>query len=229
VPVSRRPAPDARALATLPAVGALLGGAAGLAGLVASHALPRPFAAVASFAALVVLSGAIHWDGFLDGCDAFVASVPPERRLEILKDPRHGTFAVVGMFLAGSTTLGALAAIPPARLPLVCAFAAALARASAVSGAFLFPDARSGAAARTFRAERGDVVLLGIGFLALTATSGRFGRGARLLVPLALALALACEAWIARRLGGLTGDAYGFTIVAIETKLFVALCTLVRE
>jgi adenosylcobinamide-GDP ribazoletransferase len=213
----------------LPAVGALLGGVAGFAGLAASRSLPRPLAAVVTFGALVALTGAIHWDGFLDGCDAFVASVPPERRLEILKDPRHGTFAVVGMFLVGSVSLGALSSIPPARLPMACAFAAALARASAVSGAFVFPDARTGASARTFRAGRSDIALLGIAFLVLAATGCRFGSGARFLVPLSLGLALACEAWIARRLGGLTGDAYGFTIVIIETKLFVALSTLARE
>jgi adenosylcobinamide-GDP ribazoletransferase len=232
VPVSRRGAPGPAALAVLPAVGALLGATAGAVGWGASRVLPEPLGAVAAFGALTLLTGAIHLDGFLDGCDAFVASVSPQRRLEILKDPRHGTFAVAGMFLAGSASLAALAAIPPARYPAALAFTAALARAAAVAGAFVFPGARGRPEKPRrphYRADAGVAIVLG-GSLAVLVLGGRpLGRNVPALVPSALLGAFACEAWIVSRLGGLTGDAYGFTIVVLETKLFVALAALLRE
>ena len=232
MPVTRRPAPGPHALAALPAVGGLLGAAAGAVGWGASRVLPAPLGAIAAFGALTLLTGAIHIDGFLDGCDAFVASVPPERRLEILKDPHHGTFAVAGMFVAGSASLAAIAAIPPARYPGALAFAAALARAAAVAGAFVFPGARARPEAPRRPHYRADASVAGAlgGSFALAALGGRaLGPNLPALVPLALLGAFACEAWIASRLGGLAGDAYGFTIVVLETKLFVVLAAVLRE
>jgi len=232
VPVTRRRAPGPHALAALPAVGALLGAAAGTIGWGVARVLPAPLGAVAAFGALTLLTGAIHIDGFLDGCDAFVASVPPQRRLEILKDPHHGTFAVAGMFVAGSASLAALAAIPPARYPGALAFAAALARTAAVAGAFVFPDARARPEEPPrphYRADASVAGALGGSLVLLALAGGSLGRNVPALVPLALLGAFACEAWVAARLGGLAGDAYGFTIVVIETKLFVGLAALLRE
>ena len=42
--------------------------------------------------------------------------VPPERRLAILKDPHHGSFALAGLRSSCAAWLAALAAIPPARM-----------------------------------------------------------------------------------------------------------------
>ena len=43
----------------------------------------------------VVITGGIHLDGFLDTQDALSSYQPKERRLEILKDPHTGAFAVI--------------------------------------------------------------------------------------------------------------------------------------
>jgi cobalamin synthase len=56
-------------------VGAALGAAAGGAGLLAARTVSAPFGGVVAFGALALLTGGIHVDGFLDGCDAFFASV----------------------------------------------------------------------------------------------------------------------------------------------------------
>ncbi len=222
MPAANEPAGPG-ALAALPAVGAVLGAAAGAAGWAASRALPPPCGAVVGLGTLAILTGAIHDDGFLDGCDAFFASASPERRLDILKDPNHGTFAVVGFTSLASLTLAALAAVPPARYPAALAFAAATARAAAVTGAFVFPAAR-GAPGRPHFA-RGSGVLTGLGAsLAVLAASGfAFGRGGGALVPGAVVLALATERWICGRIGGLAGDAYGFTITLVQSMTVVAL------
>lgn len=58
---------------------------------------------VAYFAALcfllteILLTGALHVDGFADVCDAFLCPATPERRLEIMHDSRLGTFGVLGL------------------------------------------------------------------------------------------------------------------------------------
>ena len=87
LPVGRADPPNAAAVAWLPFVGAVGGAIAGVAaaavGFFSSHAL----AVAAAFGLTIALTGGIHLDGFLDGCDAFFAGVPAQRRLEILKDP----------------------------------------------------------------------------------------------------------------------------------------------
>ncbi|MDO4749698.1 MAG: adenosylcobinamide-GDP ribazoletransferase [Eubacteriales bacterium] len=43
----------------------------------------------------VFVTGGIHLDGYADTCDALASHASPERRQEILKDPRCGAFAVI--------------------------------------------------------------------------------------------------------------------------------------
>lgn len=43
----------------------------------------------------MLVTGGIHLDGFLDTQDAMSSYQERERRLEILKDPRAGAFAII--------------------------------------------------------------------------------------------------------------------------------------
>lgn len=207
----------------MPLVGAVVGALAGGVDVAAAHVLPHAVAAALALGTLAILTGGIHLDGFLDACDALFASVPPERRLEILKDPRHGTFAVVGMFVAGIVWYAALAALAPARAPLLLAFACALARAAAVPNAFRFPYALGGAVTRAF-AARPSAGALAATFVVLLAVAFAVWPPLVVSIPLAVAASLLLGAWCARRLGGgLVGDAYGFVIVVVEIALVVGL------
>ena len=83
-------------LACLPVVG-LLGG-----GLLAGWAVltwtfpvsPIFFGAVAALLP-IILSGGFHMDGFLDATDAIFSRRDRDRKLEIMKDPHCGPFAVL--------------------------------------------------------------------------------------------------------------------------------------
>ena len=86
------------AVVWLPVVGLLLGGVLAL----VDFGLRRAeVASLVSSTLLVVLllalSGALHADGLMDTCDAMFGHATPERRLEIMRDPRAGTFGVVGL------------------------------------------------------------------------------------------------------------------------------------
>ena len=194
----------------------MVGGLAGALGYAASFVVPHTIAAALALGAIFILTGAIHVDGFLDGCDAFFAAVLPQRRLEILKDPRHGTFAVAGMFVAGTIWYASLAVIAPARYPAILAFAGALARAAAVPNAFVFPYARGDAVARAFDA-RPAIVPLALVIGTLTVAAYVLAPAYVAMVPVAIAISLLLGRSISQRLGGgLVGDAYGFIIVVVE-------------
>lgn len=56
-------------------------------------------AAVCTLIASLVITGGIHLDGFMDMCDGIFASRGRERALEIMKDSRVGSFAVLGVVM----------------------------------------------------------------------------------------------------------------------------------
>lgn len=218
--------PDSYAIVMLPLVGACIGAASGAAGWCIARWATEPWPALGAFAAMVLLTGAIHIDGFLDCCDGVLASVPPRRRLEILKDPRHGTYAVVGMVLLALFWVAALQSIPPATLLLALALSGALARLSAVPLLRLFRYAYAETASRNIEspAEIAAFVLLTIGTALLAAMLSPW---ALLLVPAAGVLAIAIAWGCARRLdGSVTGDVYGAAIVLVEVALLVAIALL---
>ena len=207
----------------LPLVGACIGAASGAAGFFVARWSAEPWPALAAFAVMVLLTGAIHIDGFLDSCDGVVASVAPQRRLEILKDPRHGTYAVVGMVLLALFWIAALEKIPVEKLILALTLSGALARLSVVPLVRLFRYAYSETISRALHSAAPIVtfILLTIGTTMLAVA---FAPWAALLVPAAFALSAAIGWACARRLGGcLTGDIYGAAIVLVEVALLIAI------
>lgn len=225
LPVGAADAPDAAALAWLPFVGAVVGALAGFAAEGVAHVSTHAFAVATAFAVPIVLTGAIHLDGFLDGCDAFFASVSPARRLEILKDPRHGTFALAGLAVVGTLWLAALSSLEPATYPLALAFSGAAARWSSVIHARYVPYGRAGELTRAFEQRPSDSVLA-FGLALVAALAIALGPRGFVAFATAIAFAALAIAWTRSRLGGgLTGDAYGFTAVVAELGALIALAT----
>ena len=88
--------PTASASAFFPMVGLALGGV--LAGLdfILRDALPMPVVGAVLLAALLILTRAIHTEGFLDSCDGLLGGRSRNERLRILRDSHVGAFAVIG-------------------------------------------------------------------------------------------------------------------------------------
>jgi adenosylcobinamide-GDP ribazoletransferase len=64
-----------------------------------SFVFPLEIAVLCSMIASVLLTGAFHEDGFGDTCDGFGGGWTKAKILEIMKDSRVGTYAVVGLIL----------------------------------------------------------------------------------------------------------------------------------
>ncbi len=217
-------APSPRSLSALPIVGAFIGAIAGAIGSGIALKFPPVLGNAAAFTAVVLLSGAIHFDGFLDSCDALFASTSVERRLEILKDPRHGTFAVLGMAILAVWWLSALSVTRPADLPLRLAFACALARAAAIVPAYFHRYARATASSALESPPNSAAAIAWIAILA--AISIVVSRPAWITIPATIIAAVALARWISARLGGgLVGDSYGFIISVLE-PLVVAIAAV---
>ena len=81
-----------------PLTGALIGLGAAAALRLFSEVFVKPVAAFLALIVWILLSGGLHWDGLADCFDGFGCSAAPERRLEIMKDSRLGTYGALGIF-----------------------------------------------------------------------------------------------------------------------------------
>jgi len=212
------PAPLGESAGWFPLVGALIGLLSGLAFYGLSFVLPPLAAAVLSVALWVGLSGGLHLDGLADCCDGMLAAVSSERRLEIMKDPRLGTFGGLGLILTVLLKISLLTELEPAAALTALPLAAALGRWLLLPSAFQ-PLARPGGMGAAFAASvnRTGLLIGALWLLPLTVLNGWRG-----LTGLLLALAAAALIWRAakRRLGGVTGDVFG---LVVETGELCAL------
>jgi adenosylcobinamide-GDP ribazoletransferase len=183
--------------------------------------------------AWVVLTGALHLDGFVDCCDALLVPASRERRLDILWDVHVGAFGVVGVLLLLLVKYAALAALPSVIRPSALLLMPTLGRWAMTGAVLLFPYARSGPGLGQ-RAKSGA----GKGQLAAASATGllvaglagwwSLGWAVVLLVLLTVATVVGLSRWVTSRIGGLTGDVYGTICEVVEVVILLSLAALVR-
>lgn len=214
----RQPTPGS--VTWFPVVGAVVGGAVGVAWWGANELWNPLLAAAAAVAVDLVLTGALHHDGLADTADGLLPHLERERRLEVMRSPEVGTFAVVTLVMVIVFRVAALASIEPQPL--------------AVAGVWCLSRTAMGVIMRSvpYARERGLASLLADGPILGVALVG-LAIGGALLVPVgwsaaagaaALLLVTAGVAGLARRrLGGFTGDVLGAVCVLGETAALLTL------
>jgi adenosylcobinamide-GDP ribazoletransferase len=227
VPVRRvGPADTATIVVWFPVVGALVGAAVGGIAAGLGELVPTGVAAAVAILTGVLITGAFHEDGLADSADAVAGGWTVERRLEILKDPRHGSYGVAA--LCGSIVLRVVAvgALGPAAAfgGLVAAHALGRGAAVAVMGvvAVARPDGLGAEYARSVRLGRavtGAVVAVVIAALAT-------GWWAAPLAATAAAAAAAVAVVARRAFGGITGDVLGAVEQVAEGLVLVTVTGL---
>jgi adenosylcobinamide-GDP ribazoletransferase len=194
----------------MPVVGALVGAFGALVYWMAVRlGLPPLVAAALAVAAGMVATGCLHEDGLADTADG-VGGIDRERRLEIMRDSRLGTYGACALMMSLLLRWGALASIAGAgavALALVAAHAAARAPLPAFM-AFVPPARNDGLAAAAGVPPLAAVVAAGLfGALALVLCLGLLAALVA-LVLLAVVGVLMARASVAA-IGGHTGDVLG--------------------
>lgn len=202
--------PSPRAAWAWPVVGAALGA---IAAMVASLALWAGLsAAIAAALALItaaLLTGGLHEDGLADTADGLLGGRDKDRRLEIMKDSRIGSFGALALFLVTLIRWSALAALVAAGQHWAALVAAGLlSRAPMAVLIATLPNARgSGLSHLTGQPPRSAAALAAAIAIAVTALACGSA-----VIAMALAVA-ATTLFLARaakaRIGGQTGDILG--------------------
>lgn len=116
----------------LPAVGLLIGGVwTVLAYLLARWELPRLIVGAALCAFPFLITGGIHFDGYLDVTDAVKSWREPEERRKIVKDPHVGSFAVLAGVLLVMAQFAFFASARGEAKPLTLLFIPTVSRTAA--------------------------------------------------------------------------------------------------
>lgn len=194
-----------------PLIGFLLGAV-----LWGIHALLTPYIASAHlgiiiFGLWVLLTGALHLDGFSDTVDGLY--VPKERALEVMKDAHVGG---MGMIISGTFLILKASSLAHFELFYLLPLILMLSRLNAVLAIYFYPYISQSGMASLAKAEFTKpqmLIALFYSFLIILLYN-------KLLLLVSTMLVLfVIKSFFMKRYGGFTGDIYGFSIEVTELVL----------
>lgn len=207
-----------------PMAGAGVGLVAGAsAGIALAAGLPASVAAALALAAQALATGALHEDGLADSADGLWGGGTRERRLEIMRDSRIGSYGGLALVLTVLLRWSALSAILAEGSvwgPLVAA--GALSRWPLAAILWALPPAREGGLSRMVGRPDGRTLALSgaVGLALALLAIGPAALDAAIMVVVVAAL----WGWAARaRLGGQTGDICGAAQQLAEIAVLLTL------
>ena len=191
----------------------------------AGHLFPQYplLGALVCVTVVIVLSGALHLDGFADIADAFGGGTTRERTLAILKDSRHGTFGVTTIVLDITAKIILYAWCIDYHHFELPALSVAFSRTVQAWGCSLFPYAipEGGGTSAFFTGSKR--IPLAVASVVLLAAAYRFaGETAAVVITFAAILPVVLFYGVSNgRIGGLTGDCLGAANEIGELALLV--------
>ena len=164
----------------------------------------------------LLLTGGLHADGFMDTADGVFSGRERERKLEIMKDSRVGSFGVVAFVLLMFLQFALLLDMSPPLLVPVFFVMPIIGRMAMVLAVSCFPYARADGMGKTF-ADMADRRTVAIAAVTTSVLVIPIGLLATLALVLGIVFALLFCRWMTAILGGVTGDVYGAATVLTET------------
>jgi adenosylcobinamide-GDP ribazoletransferase len=195
--------------------------------------LPSHLAAILAVAAGLLVTGGLHEDGLADTADGLGGGKTRERRLEIMRDSRIGSYGALALIVAVAARTAAYAALlylQPLAIVAVIMACQSFSRALLVDLMWATPPARAdGLSAYVGQPTRMTAIFAIVLGLVLTLAAGYFTSFENSVLALALGLAATAfvRALAVRLVGGQTGDICGAAQVSCEVMMLTAfLATL---
>ena len=227
VPWLREVSPEklGRSVGYFPVVGLVIGLIlVGLDGLF-SFILPPSVTNILLLVSLVIITGAMHLDGFVDTCDGIAGHKMVEVRWQVMHDSRVGGFGIIGIVLLLLVKYVSLNNISASFMTPVLVLMPVLGRWAMVYAIFTLPYARPSGLGKVFKQEtRWPMFALAM-LVTLIVMVGLVWVTGFLLVFLIWFLiwvmTVAVAAYFKSKFVGLTGDTYGAINEVTETGVLV--------
>lgn len=191
--------------------------------------LPVSILGLLTLVVYLVLTRMLHVDGVADTVEGLVGGQDKEDRLRIMKDPRIGAFGVVALvvLLIGYwqffSTLIALSKFNPNALAsIVVAFT--VSRWSMLLISTDAQPAQEGGLGDWFIGLQSQKTLWQSAILPLIFLIGLFHFSLFIIIALLLLSVWLIKKWAEKKVGGLCGDLFGFTLELVQILLLVASC-----
>jgi len=228
IPVRRRrevsPEELGRSTAYFPVVGLIIGLI--LAGLnwLLSLILPPAVVNALLIVVLVLITGALHLDGFVDTCDGIAGHKSVEDRWRVMHDSRAGAFGIVGVVLLLLVKYVSLNSVPPVFMTATLLFMPVVSRWAMVYAIFVYPYARPSGLGIAFKqatrwpqftAATVITLVVAVALFPLFSLTGLLVMFGVWIVTVVFSLYLKCK------FSGLTGDTYGAVNEVAEVMVLV--------
>ena len=206
-----------------PLVGAVLGAmAAGFAGVALGLGLTPGVVAAGVLGLMALVTGGLHEDGLSDTADGLFGGWTRERRLEIMKDSRVGSYGVLALVLVTLARWSALTTVLGAGGIWGLIAVGALSRAPMGLVMSALPNARGGGFSHATGRPSAAVALSGAGVAVVIALLFAGWATIPMLVLTALAVGLLARS-AQKRIGGQTGDILGASQQLAEVACLAVL------
>jgi adenosylcobinamide-GDP ribazoletransferase len=216
-----------RSAVYFPIVGLLIGLLGGLVLFCAALFFPAMVAVLFCMAATVAVTGALHEDGLADAIDGLLGGDEPQRRLEIMRDSRLGTYGAVVLWFSLTAKLLALTALLEKSVyGTLCALIVAhgLGRAATVTLLFSHSYVRND---HSKSSPFGNVITLKEVALAcicpILLSFLLLGHKSVLILMVAATGTWAAGTFFQKKIGGITGDCLGAANQLVELTCYLSL------
>ncbi len=226
-----------RAVGYFPVVGVVIGLI--LAGLnwLLSLFLPSMVVNALLLVSLVVITGALHLDGFVDTCDGIGGHKAPEARWQIMSDSRVGGFGIIGAVLLLLVKYVSLNSVPETLLMATLVIMPVVSRWAVVYAIFAYPYAKPSGLGKVLKQETGwlrftlaTIVTLGVAIgLARWANIAYFYLVGLVIMVGIWVIVMAMAAYLKRKFSGLTGDTYGAINEVAEVGVLILVLLLAHN
>jgi len=195
--------------AYFPAIGALIGFSAGVAYVVSAGLTAPLLGAAVAVAVLAVMTGALHLDGLADSIDGLMAHGDAARRLEVMRDPRLGSYGVTAIAVVLLLDVAAIASMSPLRALAGLVIAGALSRLATLGIIAFVPYVRQAGLGVAAWDERRRGLDLAVGAASAGVVCLLDWKRALIALPLVALVGVTLAVLARRRVGGATGDICG--------------------
>lgn len=217
-----------RATLFFPVVGLFLGALLAVLAWAAGFLFPAGVKASLIVVGMVILTGGMHLDGFMDSIDGLFSGRPRERKLEIMRDSRVGAFGVIGVICLLLLKYNLLLELPDAVLFKVLLVLPVLSRWGMTIAVIAFPYARPEGLGKSYALQSSIRELIGSTIFSVIVAILVLGLQGFWLVALAALATWFLGKKVVKELGGLTGDIYGFINELLEMALLFAVYLILR-